>query len=173
MTIFGKAWPWRFFVTRSDAMRPSIFAGDVLVVRKSSHKSSRKSTHGSKHSSSHQEPDYGVGDVIAYDTAQAGMSPSVRRICMVMHPSNGVTKYVVRRDADGLVADSIVDASHVIGEVAARLVNVGRIVEGSAGRSQRSLSSFATAPNARRTSATSHSSGDARRTSSASDSAAE
>ena len=80
MTIFGKAWPWRFFVTRSDAMRPSIFAGDVLVVRKSSHKSSRKSTHGSKHSSSHQEPDYGVGDVIAYDSAQAGMSPGVRRI---------------------------------------------------------------------------------------------
>ena len=173
MTIFGKAWPWRFFVTRSDAMRPSIFAGDVLVVRKSSHRSWRKSSSRSTRSSSHREADYGVGDVIAYDSAHAGMSPNVRRICMVMHPSNGGTRYVVRRDADGLVADSIVDASHVIGEVEARLVNVGRIVEGSAGKSRRSLSSFATAPNARRTSATSHSSGDARRTSSASDSAAE
>jgi hypothetical protein len=131
---FGLKWPWRLFITRSDAMRPSIFAGDVLVVRRPPR----------------DADDYGVGDVIAYDSSYRGMSPCVRRICMVMHPSSGVTQYMVRRDADGLVADSIVDSSHVIGEVEARLVNVGRIIEGNTARSHRSLSRFATAPNARR-----------------------
>lgn len=138
MSFLNRAWPWRFFITRSDAMRPSIFAGDVLVVRRPS-----------------RDADYGVGDVIAFTTQPAAeISPSVRRICMVMHPSNGVTQYVVRRDADGLVADSVVDSRHVIGEVKERLVNVGRIVDGNAGRSRRSLSRFATAPNARRTAST-------------------
>jgi hypothetical protein len=169
MGILGKLFPWCMFITRSDAMRPSIFAGDVLVVRKSSRRLSRTSLR----KTSRSEPSYGVGDVIAYDSAHDGMSPHVRRICMVMHPSNGATQYLVRRDADGLVADSIVDASHVIGAVEARLVNIGRIVEGSSTRSRRSLSSFAPAPNARRTTSASDSADVARGTASASDSAAE
>lgn len=137
---FRRVWPWRFFIARSDAMRPSIFAGDVLVVRRPTRSANT----------------YGVGDVIAYDVGLRGMSPNVRRICMVMHPSNGATHYVLRRDADGLVADSVVDASHVIGEVEARLVNVGRIVEGNTRRSHRSLSRIAAAPNARRASSISN-----------------
>lgn len=134
MKYFARAWPWRLFIARSDAMRPSIFAGDVLVVRRPA-----RNADG-----------YGVGDIIAYDSGHRGKSPSVRRISMVMHPSNGITHYAVRRDVDGPVVESVVDASHVLGAVEARFVNAGRLFGTGTDRSKRSLSRWAAAPNARR-----------------------
>lgn len=133
MSLFGRGFGWKFFITRSDSMRPGIFAGDVLVVR-------RPVGDGT---------DYDVGDVIAYQPAD-DVTPSVRRICMVMHPSNGVTEYLVRRDNDGVADERPVEAEQIIGGVEARLANAGRIVDGNASRSQHSLSRFAPAPNARR-----------------------
>lgn len=137
VSFFGRAWPWKFFITRTDAMRPGIFAGDVLVVR-------RTSGDGSE---------YDVGDVIAYQPSR-DESLHIRRICMKMHPSNGVTEYLVRRDADRVADERAVQATRVIGEVEARLANIGRVVDGNASRSPHSLSRFATAPNARRDNAT-------------------
>lgn len=157
MSFLLRLIPWRCFVARSDAMRPSIFAGDVLVVRRPRRRGG----------------DYDVGDVIAYDSAYPGMSPSVRRICMMMHPANGITQYVVRRDADGVVTDAVVEATHVIGEVRARLVNVGRVVDAGVHRSSRSISRLAAAPNARRSASAAEMTDINIHTTSATDSAAE
>ncbi|MEY3467026.1 MAG: S26 family signal peptidase [Ilumatobacteraceae bacterium] len=135
VSILDKVWPWRLFITKSDAMRPMIFAGDLLVVRRAAR----------------DGVGYEAGDVIVYDSSHEKPSASVRRICTVLHPSDGTTHYVVRRDDDGHAVDSIVESSRVIGEVEARLVNVGRVVGGSVGRSKRSLSRLEPAPNARQT----------------------
>lgn len=145
MALFGRAWPWKFFIARSDAMRPAIFAGDVLVVR-------RTSAEGAE---------YDVGDVIAYQkpsdphaqtrrASASTSSPHVRRICMKMHPSNGVTEYLVQCDAERVADEAAVRAGQVIGEVEARFANIGRVFEGNSNHSPRSLSRFAPAPNARR-----------------------
>ncbi|NDE51896.1 MAG: MBL fold metallo-hydrolase [Actinobacteria bacterium] len=116
VSILDKVWPWRLFITKSDAMRPMIFAGDLLVVRRAAR----------------DGLGYEAGDVIVYDSSHEKPSASVRRICTVLHPSDGTTHYVVRRDDDGLAVDSIVESSRVIGEVEARLVNVVWCTPGTA-----------------------------------------
>lgn len=131
-------------VAHSDAMRPGIFAGDVLVVR-------RPRDNGAG---------YGVGDVVAYRTSDSGRSAHVRRICDVRR--NAPLEYLVRSDNDAHGAPlttaqqgsaiSIVRPHQIVGAVESRLAHFNGLSPTSrAKRSPYSLSAFAPVPNARRT----------------------
>lgn len=131
-------------VAHSDAMRPGIFAGDVLVVR-------RPRDNGAG---------YGVGDVVAYRTSDSGRSAHVRRICDVRR--NAPLEYLVRSDNDTHGAPlttaqqgsaiSIVRPHQIVGAVESRLAHFNGLSPTSrAKRSPYSLSAFAPVPNARRT----------------------
>jgi hypothetical protein len=142
-------------VAHSDAMRPGIFAGDVLVVR-------RPRDNGAG---------YGVGDVVAYRTSDSGRSAHVRRICDVRRNGglplgdgslrNESFEYLVRSDNDTHGAPlttaqqgsaiSIVRPHQIVGAVESRLAHFNGLSRTSrAKRSPYSLSAFAPVPNARR-----------------------
>ena len=142
-------------VAHSDAMRPGIFAGDVLVVR-------RPRDNGAG---------YGVGDVVAYRTSDSGRSAHVRRICDVRRNGglplgdgslrNEPFEYLVRSDNDTHGAPlttaqqgsaiSIVRPHQIVGAVESRLAHFNGLSPTSrAKRSPYSLSAFAPVPNARR-----------------------
>lgn len=142
-------------VAHSDAMRPGIFAGDVLVVR-------RPRDNGAG---------YGVGDVVAYRTSDSGRSAHVRRICDVRCNGglplgdgslrNESFEYLVRCDNDTHGAPlttaqqgsviSIVRPHQIVGAVESRLAHFNGLSPTSrAKRSPYSLSAFAPVPNARR-----------------------
>ena len=142
-------------VAHSDAMRPGIFAGDVLVVR-------RPRDNGAG---------YGVGDVVAYRTSDSGRSAHVRRICDVRRNGglplgdgslrNEQFEYLVRSDNDTHGAPlttaqqgsaiSIVRPHQIVGAVESRLAHFNGLSPTSrAKRSPYSLSAFAPVPNARR-----------------------
>lgn len=136
-------------VAHSDAMRPGIFAGDVLVVR-------RPRDNGAG---------YGVGDVVAYRTSDSGRSAHVRRICDVRRirdaRRNAPLEYLVRSDNDTHGAPlttaqqgsaiSIVRPHQIVGAVESRLAHFNGLSPTSrAKRSPYSLSAFAPVPNARR-----------------------
>ena len=120
-------------VAQGDAMRPGIFAGDVLVVQRS------------------RDPHYRIGDVVAYRTSHAGRAAHVGRVCEVRQspgsPDDSCTEYLVHFDND----IGVVHARHIVGEVESRLVHLGKLSSTSrAHRSPFSLSAYAPAPSGRR-----------------------
>ena len=142
--VVGHLFNRTLVVAHSDAMRPGIFAGDVLVVR-------RPRDNGAG---------YGVGDVVAYRTSDSGRSAHVRRICDVRR--NAPLEYLVRSDnethgaplttAQQGSAISIVRPHQIVGAVESRLAHFNGLSPTSrAKRSPYSLSAFAPVPNARRT----------------------
>ncbi len=142
--VVGHLFNRTLVVAHSDAMRPGIFAGDVLVVR-------RPRDNGAG---------YGVGDVVAYRTSDSGRSAHVRRICDVRR--NAPLEYLVRSDNDTHGAPlttaqqgsaiSIVRPHQIVGAVESRLAHFNGLSPTSrAKRSPYSLSAFAPVPNARRT----------------------
>jgi len=141
--VVGHLFNRTLVVAHSDAMRPGIFAGDVLVVR-------RPRDNGAG---------YGVGDVVAYRTSDSGRSAHVRRICDVRR--NAPLEYLVRSDnethgaplttAQQGSAISIVRPHQIVGAVESRLAHFNGLSPTSrAKRSPYSLSAFAPVPNARR-----------------------
>ena len=141
--VVGHLFNRTLVVAHSDAMRPGIFAGDVLVVR-------RPRDNGAG---------YGVGDVVAYRTSDSGRSAHVRRICDVRR--NAPLEYLVRSDNDTHGAPlttaqqgsaiSIVRPHQIVGAVESRLAHFNGLSPTSrAKRSPYSLSAFAPVPNARR-----------------------
>lgn len=130
-------------VAQGDAMRPGIFAGDVLVVQRS------------------RDRHYRIGDVVAYRTSHAGRAAHVGRVCEVRQspgsPDDSCTEYLVHFDNDiGVVhtrhvVGEVVHARHIVGEVESRLVHLGKLSSTSrAHRSPFSLSAYAPAPSGRR-----------------------
>jgi len=142
-------------VAQGDAMRPGIFAGDVLVVQRS------------------RDRHYRIGDVVAYRTSHAGRAAHVGRaghvgraahvgrVCEVRQspgsPDDSCTEYLVHFDNDiGVVhtrhvVGEVVHARHIVGEVESRLVRLGKLSSTSrAHRSPFSLSAYAPAPSGRR-----------------------
>lgn len=126
-------------VAQGDAMRPGIFAGDVLVVQRS------------------RDRHYRIGDVVAYRTSHAGRAAHGRRaahvgrVCEVRQspgsPNDSCTEYLVHFDND----IGVVHARHIVGEVESRLVRLGKLSSTSrAHRSPFSLSAYAPAPSGRR-----------------------
>lgn len=126
-------------VAQGDAMRPGIFAGDVLVVQRS------------------RDRHYRIGDVVAYRTSHAGRAGDVGRaahvgrVCEVRQspgsPDDSCTEYLVHFDND----IGVVHARHIVGEVESRLVRLGKLSSTSrAHRSPFSLSAYAPAPSGRR-----------------------
>ncbi|MEY3363605.1 MAG: hypothetical protein RLZZ538_1149 [Actinomycetota bacterium] len=120
-------------VAQGDAMRPGIFAGDVLVVQRS------------------RDRHYRIGDVVAYRTSHAGRAAHVGRVCEVRQspgsPDDSCTEYLVHFDND----IGVVHARHIVGEVESRLVRLGKLSSTSrAHRSPFSLSAYAPAPSGRR-----------------------
>jgi len=120
-------------VAQGDAMRPGIFAGDVLVVQRS------------------RDRHYRIGDVVAYRTSHAGRAAHVGRVCEVRQspgsPDDSCTEYLVHFDND----IGVVHARHIVGEVESRLVHLGKLSSTSrAHRSPFSLSAYAPAPSGRR-----------------------
>ena len=120
-------------VAQGDAMRPGIFAGDVLVVQRS------------------RDRHYRIGDVVAYRTSHAGRAAHVGRVCEVRQspgsPNDSCTEYLVHFDND----IGVVHARHIVGEVESRLVHLGKLSSTSrAHRSPFSLSAYAPAPSGRR-----------------------
>jgi hypothetical protein len=120
-------------VAQGDAMRPGIFAGDVLVVQRS------------------RDRHYRIGDVVAYRTSHAGRAAHVGRVCEVRQspgsPDDSCTEYLVHFDNDL----GVVHARHIVGEVESRLVRLGKLSSTSrAHRSPFSLSAYAPAPSGRR-----------------------
>lgn len=132
-------------VAQGDAMRPGIFAGDVLVVQRS------------------RDRHYRIGDVVAYRTSHAGRAAQVGRaghvgraahvgrVCEVRQspgsPDDSCTEYLVHFDND----IGVVHARHIVGEVESRLVHLGKLSSTSrAHRSPFSLSAYAPAPSGRR-----------------------
>lgn len=153
--VVGHLFNRTLVVAHSDTMRPGIFAGDVLVVRRP-----RDNGVG-----------YDVGDVVAYRTSDSGRSAHVRRICDVRRNGglplgdgslrNEPFEYLVRSDNDTHGAPlttaqqgsaiSIVRPHQIVGAVESRLARVGRLSRTSrANRSPYSLSAYAPTPNARR-----------------------
>jgi signal peptidase I len=129
---------WKLFVTHSDSMRPFIFAGDMVLVRRTTGSGRR----------------FGVGDVVACVPIDGDTSPVVRRIRQVTHTLSGEASYLTRCDA-------LVASQDILGEVTATFPKIGRILHGQRGKSPFDLTRWAPAPNARKKL---HSSGGSRAT---------
>ena len=141
---------WKLFVTRSDAMRPTIFAGDMVLVRRKS---------GSEHR-------FEIGDIVACAPLGDGAPPVVRRICGVMLSMCGDVLYLTRcergvvreviahSDVPGgihsVVSGDMTAGDEIIGEVTATFPNVGKMLHGRRSGSPFALSRWAPAPNARK-----------------------